>query len=56
MIIVFDDIFGWYDEDVLMIIVWYLWIKIFVEKSKRVFFILILREDLYFCCSDWIEL
>lgn len=48
MIILFDDIFGWYDEDVLMIIVWYLRMKKFEELSKRVFFILILREDIYF--------
>eukprot|EP00105_Crassostrea_gigas_P019344 XP_011437805.1 PREDICTED: uncharacterized protein LOC105335550 [Crassostrea gigas] len=54
--ILFDDIFGRYDEDVLMTIAWYSRTKTLVEKSKRVFFILTSREDLYSRCSDRTEL
>lgn len=54
--ILFDDIFGRYDEDVSMTIAWYSRTKKLVETSKRVFFILTSREDIYSRCSDRAEL
>lgn len=50
--ILFDDIFGRYDEDVSMTIAWYSRTKKFEESSKRVFFILTSREDIYSRCRD----
>lgn len=50
--ILFDDIFGRYDEDVSMTIAWYSRTKKFEESSKRVFFVLTSREDIYSRCRD----
>lgn len=54
--ILFEDVFGRYDEDVSMTISWYSRTKKLVETSKRVFFILTSREDIYSRCSDRTEL